>query len=499
MMKHLFISMLLLLFLVPVEAQQRSDTVRTSPTVKSQAVRYHAFSGAVHLGVDGGMSLGFTDYTVIKPEVLGRANIEYFFPTTTSGIFGLRGFFTFGYVGGKAQSDFAVPQAFKTPLNTFGGGISYHFSVQETVFPYLFAGASYTLINPKDPAGVELPYPPELRTFKTDELNFHVEAGIRFLVAADLSLNLSAGAQLSTNDNWDAQPRRGANDWMLHIMGGLSYSLFGDRDSDGDGVPDRRDQCPDTPPGVKVDAFGCPIDSDGDGIPDYLDKCPNTRRGLEVDEHGCPRDSDGDGVPDERDKCPNTPKGMPVNDDGCPDSDGDGVPDNLDKCPNTPKGAPVDEHGCPRDSDGDGVPDYLDQCPNTPKGEQVDERGCSTQRDTVVIQKQIVLRGDTNFEFNKAELLPAAHSVLDQAAKVMADHPKTRWRVEGHTDAIGSEQYNMELSRRRAESVVNYLASKGIDRNRLDIIPLGKSQPVATNDTQEGRAMNRRVEIELIE
>jgi OmpA-OmpF porin, OOP family len=124
--------------------------------------------------------------------------------------------------------------------------------------------------------------------------------------------------------------------------------------------------------------------------------------------------------------------------------------------------------------------------------------GCSTQKDTVMIKEVVTLSGDTNFEFNKSTLLPSAYTVLDQLAESMKSNPDTRWRVEGHTDAVGSDSYNMDLSRRRAESVVNYLVSKGVDRNRLEIVPLGESTPIASNDTPEGRAMNRRVEIKLI-
>jgi len=89
------------------------------------------------------------------------------------------------------------------------------------------------------------------------------------------------------------------------------------KDSDGDGVTDDLDQCPDTPKGVKVDAKGCPLDSDGDGVPDYLDQCPDTPKGVKVDAKGCPLDSDGDGVPDYLDKCPGTPKGIIVDEKGC--------------------------------------------------------------------------------------------------------------------------------------------------------------------------------------
>src|SRR5581483_9214643 len=118
-------------------------------------------------------------------------------------------------------------------------------------------------------------------------------------------------------------------------------------DTDHDGVPDKRDRCPNTPPGVQVDPRGCPVDSDADGVPDGIDKCPGTAKGVEVDATGCPIDSDGDGVPDGLDKCPDTPAGAAVDASGCPvDSDGDGVLDGIDQCPNTPPGAPVNAFGC---------------------------------------------------------------------------------------------------------------------------------------------------------
>ncbi|HEV2670848.1 MAG TPA: OmpA family protein [Gemmatimonadales bacterium] len=154
-------------------------------------------------------------------------------------------------------------------------------------------------------------------------------------------------------------------------------------DSDGDKVFDGIDQCPDTPPGVTVDAKGCPPDSDGDGVNDGLDKCPNTPAGATVDATGCPIDSDHDNVWDGLDKCPDTPAGAVVDATGCPvDSDGDRVPDGIDRCPDTPPNTPVDSYGCPADSDHDGVGDGFDKCPNTPPGTQVDANGCPMAKDS---------------------------------------------------------------------------------------------------------------------
>lgn len=154
------------------------------------------------------------------------------------------------------------------------------------------------------------------------------------------------------------------------------------RDTDGDGVPDKRDACPRTPTGATVDLRGCPLDSDQDGIYDGLDKCPGTPAGARIDAEGCPLDADKDGVADGLDQCPDTPAGATVNSVGCPsDADHDGVLDGLDKCPDTPTGATVDASGCPIDSDKDGVFDGLDKCPDTPVGVKVDPSGCPLDSD----------------------------------------------------------------------------------------------------------------------
>ncbi len=229
-----------------------------------------------------------------------------------------------------------------------------------------------------------------------------------------------------------------------------------------------------------------PLDSDGDGVPDTLDKCPNTPKGVKVDRAGCPLDSDGDGVADYLDKCPDTPRRVKVDASGCPlDSDGDGVPDYLDKCPDTPKGVKVDKAGCPLDSDGDGVPDYQDKCPDTLKGAPVNSVGCW------------VIEG-INFDYDKADIKPQYYGLLDENIAVLKKNPSVKVQIQGHTDSAGSEAYNQKLSEERAEAVMSYFISKGIDSGRLSSKGLGESKPVASNDTPEGRAKNRRIEIKII-
>lgn len=235
-------------------------------------------------------------------------------------------------------------------------------------------------------------------------------------------------------------------------------------------------------------------DADGDGVPDQVDACPDTPRGTPVDERGCSADTDGDGVPDGVDECPGTPAGAPVDALGCPlDSDGDGVPDYRDQCPETPAGTVVDSLGCPIDSDRDGVPDAADRCPGTPPNTPVNDDGCPI-RGVSVESGAWRVQGEVLFDFNRAEIRADAQTVLDGLAAHLQRNPDLRLVIEGHTDSIGSEAYNLELSKKRADAAKAYLVGKGVDAGRLWTTGAGMERPVAPNDTAAGRALNRRVE-----
>ena len=312
----------------------------------------------------------------------------------------------------------------------------------------------------------------------------------------------------------------------LNFAVGINFVFDYRKDSDRDGVPDKRDKCPDTPRGVKVDKNGCPIDSDGDGVPDNLDKCPNTPKGVKVDKKGCPIDSDGDGVPDYLDKCPDTPAKVKVDKNGCPiDSDGDGIADYLDKCPKTPTGIKVDSVGCPSDSDHDGIPDYLDKCPDTPHGVKVDKDGCpeatleikpvvkpeskpvvkpevkpEAKKDIKpVLDKQLsslfqkAFQG-IQFESGNDVILPSSHVILDQIVGVLKFNPTYLIEIRGFTDNVGKPESNRKLSEKRAAAVKEYFVRKGVEEKRITSAGFGDTYPVADNKTALGRAHNRRVE-----
>jgi OOP family OmpA-OmpF porin len=184
------------------------------------------------------------------------------------------------------------------------------------------------------------------------------------------------------------------------------------------------------------------------------------------------------------------PAGALLDAQGCAfDSDSDGVVDGIDMCANTPIGVTVDRVGCPLDTDKDGVADFEDMCPGTPLGTIVDKTGCP-----LAGEKILSLTG-VNFAFDKAVLTADAEEVLEEAVTLLKNTDSViEVRVEGHTDSIGSDTYNKALSQKRAEAVVAYLVSRGLKSHSLMAVGMGETAPVASNDTDAGRAANRRVD-----
>jgi outer membrane protein OmpA-like peptidoglycan-associated protein len=270
-------------------------------------------------------------------------------------------------------------------------------------------------------------------------------------------------------------------------------------DRDGDGVPDDNDACP-TVPGPP-ELLGCP-DSDGDRIPDYLDKCPYAP-GDPPD--GCPKvkDRDGDGVPDVDDACPDDPG--PKENKGCPikDRDHDGVLDVDDLCPDEP--GPKENKGCPcsHDRDGDGIPDCQDKCPDLPEtynGFQ-DEDGCPDINPNLVkVNREIgkiEIKQKVFFDTGKWVIKPVSFKLLNEVAEALKQNAGMEVMVEGHTDSVGGDTFNLTLSQNRAESVREYLVGQGVDPGRLKARGYGKTMPLDTNSTAAGRERNRRVEFTI--
>ena len=197
------------------------------------------------------------------------------------------------------------------------------------------------------------------------------------------------------------------------------------------------------------------------------------------------------------------------------DTDGDGVMDELDKCPGTPKGVAVDGSGCPLpeppapqiiketipmsfdnnecpikidglDRDRDGIEDDMDQCPNTPCDFTVDSKGCPVKANLRI-----------HFETDKARITSHSTQLVEKFADFLVTNKGSLVHIVGHTDWRGSDNYNMILSKKRSKSVRDALIELGVSSSRLSTEGKGESEPMATNKTEEGMALNRRIEVKL--
>lgn len=207
-----------------------------------------------------------------------------------------------------------------------------------------------------------------------------------------------------------------------------------------------------------------------------------------------PLDSDGDGVYNPDDRCPNTPAGTAVDATGCAlagpgDADGDGVTDDIDRCPTTPAGIAVDSRGCALDGDGDGVPDYLDKCPDSEAGAKVDADGCYVE-----LEKEVTIDLNLEFDTNSANLRTDHYPEIQRVVDFLRQYPTASAVIEGHTDSSGAAAYNQSLSEKRAKSVRDYLVDQAnVSADRLSSKGYGETRPIASNETTEGRQQNRRV------
>ena len=202
-------------------------------------------------------------------------------------------------------------------------------------------------------------------------------------------------------------------------------------------------------------------------------------------------DIDADGVRDDRDKCLDTPLRTKVDIFGCmilDDSDNDGVSDKDDECPNTQEGTTVNLSGCEPDNDSDGVPDARDECSDTSKEFLVDTTGCPQ---TTIL--------NINFKSKEFKIMDDSLPEIEKFALFLLDNMNYQALIYGYTDDKGEADISKKLSRQRANAVVDALIGQGVKLTRLTAIGMGSKKPIADNDTAEGRAKNRRIEVELLQ
>ena len=284
-------------------------------------------------------------------------------------------------------------------------------------------------------------------------------------------------------------------------------TINGCPDTDGDGIANKDDKCPEEA-GVPEN-MGCPADRDKDGVYDRDDMCPDVAGTLK----GCP-DKDRDGVADKDDKCPDVAGTLM----GCPDTDRDGIADKDDKCPTV--AGPASNMGCPIDKDGDGVEDSKDACPDVPGtlmgGPDRDKDGVADKDDKCpetpgvksnngcpeikVEDKKIldVAMRSVQFETGTAVITKASYKNLNDVVSVMNKYPEMMVSIEGHTDNVGDANSNQRLSEKRAKACLDYLVKQGINATRLISAGYGETRPIGDNTTAAGRQENRRTEFNPI-
>ena len=374
--------------------------------------------------------------------------------------------------------------------------------VDWAVQPFLLAGGGSEMLLATDEAYLD-----------NKDLDPYVDlgVGVRFGMGEHFGVRVDARFQPIR----DRQQNIAANE-ELHL--GLAWKFGGTpRDTDGDGIFDKRDRCVTNPENFNgfEDTDGCPDDpdSDGDGIADSKDRCPREAENINKfeDSDGCPDDpdSDGDGIADSRDKCPQEPetKNGVQDEDGCPDdpdSDGDGISDSKDRCPKVPetKNGFEDTDGCPDaipDSDRDGIADDLDKCPKQPETRNgyEDDDGCPDKVPEKLKPFAGTIKG-IEFEVDSARILPKSFGLLNKAVAILGEFPSLRIEISGHTDSSGEAEWNRVLSKDRANSVKLYLEERGVSSARLTSVGYGFDRPVATNATKAGKAKNRRTEFKLM-
>ncbi|MEJ2055120.1 MAG: OmpA family protein [Calditrichaceae bacterium] len=352
--------------------------------------------------------------------------------------------------------------------------------------PQLILGFDAFYFDPKDNRGWSLP---NNANDKYERLQYAVPAGIGIAVFLNEYISLDAEAlyHYSFTDYIDDMKQGNSDDGFLTVSGGLSVYFGKAKDSDGDGIPDKIDKAPRLPEDFDgfQDEDGAPdLDNDKDGIPDYDDKAPlepEDQDGFQ-DQDGVPDlDNDDDGIIDANDACPGTDATVENGIDTEEDFDGF-----------------EDSDGCPDlDNDKDGIPDTEDQCPDQAENFNnfQDEDGCPDEKDEMSMGKgeALILEG-VNFASGSATLTTNAKRILDKAVEVLKKNPDMELEIRGYTDNTGSYQGNVNISRRRAESVKAYLVLNGIYPTRLIVKGMGPENPIAPNTTAEGRAKNRRIE-----
>ncbi len=441
----------------PNAKNDRTDVDRNEKWIK----RYRPTRNQIELGIYGGILLPNSEHELYNPTLGAGDGSNWGMYKKIAPDIGLRaGYYPLSFLGlevegGVMPTKLRADNSGATLYGVRGYGI---FQLPYRIAPFALVGfgmlgsaGNSRLGNDIDPA-------------------LHFGGGVKFYINRLLALRIDARDNVTAQHNVDA-----GRTHHVEVLLGLSLLLNRKK------------------PEPKLD-----VDTDGDGFLDRVDKCVRVA-GVAPD--GCPvavpaeePDTDGDGFKDSVDACVDVPGTGP---DGCPDTDGDGFKDNVDKCPDVAGVAP---DGCPPpDTDGDGIIDPNDKCIQEPESKNGyrDQDGCPDEVPKAVAKFSGVIKG-IYFDVDKDSIKKNSRATLDAAVKVLKEHEDVRLEISGHTDTDGDHDHNVDLSRRRADSVKKYLVDAGIAEGRITTRGAGPDEPVADNKTKKGKALNRRIEFKLL-
>jgi len=468
--KNLFVSVVLLVLSNPIFAQTGSS---------------NPYWGNFNITAGGLITLPSTDYHNSTLGTGFNLGVEYFLPINSNHIFGLELTANKFHVRGEDDRSSistnngtqTISNEFVTAIFSTNLSIAYSYKISHHIFPFAGIGLAYNFFSPRDTDGEAL-INNRKKSYDKEFFNLFGFAGIKVFISDKFSANVNVRLFNPVTDNLDDIDVGSSDDFYTMFNIGFSYNIFGNEDSDSDGILNKIDLCSEQ--SEDLDGFqdedGCPdLDNDGDKIPDLKDACPNDSEDFDgfQDEDGCPDlDNGGDKIPDANDLCPNEAEDHDYfqDTDGCPDEDNDddGVLDFDDKCPDSPETFNnfEDEDGCP------------DSAPVTNKNEDI---------------TQILLEGDLIFGRDNSSVLPSAFEELDRVVEILRNYPDANWRIEGHVDSKGSEQSIRVKSTKQAEAILEYFISKGIDGSKFEVFGMGDKFPIANNTTEFGRQRNRRI------
>lgn len=467
--------------------------------------------------MEAGLVLGGANYggDLVQPDLFTLKETKpmygFFFRYPINPQWGIRANMMHGKISGDDQNYLSPSWRqqrafnFKTNLTELGLLIEWNplekrrfapnSSFNKKVSPYLFTGIAGVFFDPQTnfsenkldqlTAAIEVD---QSSQFPNAQLTIPMGMGVKVNVSDRLVVGVEGGVRPGFTDYLDGVSQSGNaadNDWYGFAGATVSFRMV-ERDTDHDGIADSRDRCPEIPGAAKH--AGCP-DSDGDGVVDAKDHCPLIPGKSRL--KGCP-DTDKDGIADQEDACPDEAGLKEYN--GCPalDTDQDGIVDAEDTCPDVAGLKTM--NGCP-DTDMDGVPDHEDKCPTFAGNKTTG--GCPKTAENDLPAKDALKNQIVFFETNRSFLTQEATSTLNAIVQMLENHPEHKLYISGFTDAIGDETNNLELSEERAKACFYYLASHGVPMDRMAIVGLGETHPVATNDSPIGRQLNRRAEFKF--